>query len=162
MAALHGVSRDNLDVRAWGWLSCSMATCSSVALLRSTVGSQAFQPSASLSGDVKTDLKADVKVGETISGESSANVLFGWLNIGGDNKFADGVSYGPSTGGGMGLPLPDPVASAKAAAAYKAVKASGADLIVAPRYEVTVNDYFIFKQVSVKVTGNKGSIQSIR
>ena len=135
------------------------------ALISTTTGCVSYnvsQPSASLSGDVKTDLKADVKVGETISGESSANVLFGWLNIGGDNKFADGVSYGSATGGGMGLPLPDPVSSAKAAAAYKAVKASGADLIVAPRYEVTVNDYFIFKQVSVKVTGNKGSIQSIR
>jgi hypothetical protein len=120
------------------------------------------QPVASLSGDVKTDLKADVKVGEVISGESSTNVLFGWLNIGGDNQFADGVSYGGASGGGMGLPLPDPVSSAKAAAAYKAVKSSGSDLIVAPRYEVTVNDYFIFKQVNVKVTGNKGSIQSIR
>jgi hypothetical protein len=42
------------------------------------------------------------------------------------------------------------------------VKSSGSDLIVAPRYEVTVNDYFIFKKVNVKVTGNKGSIQSIR
>ncbi|OQR34001.1 hypothetical protein BWR59_08100 [Pseudomonas sp. Bc-h] len=120
------------------------------------------QPVASLSGDVKTDLKADVKVGEVISGESSTNVLFGWLNIGGDNQFADGVSYGGASGGGIGLPLPDPVSSAKAAAAYKAVKSSGSDLIVAPRYEVTVNDYFIFKQVNVKVTGNKGSIQSIR
>jgi hypothetical protein len=120
------------------------------------------QPTASLSGDVKTDLKADVKVGEAISGESSANILFGWLNIGGDNQFADGVSYGGAGGGGMGLPLPDPVSAAKAAAAYKAVKSSGSDLIVAPRYEVTVNDYFIFKQVNVKVTGNKGSIQSIR
>jgi hypothetical protein len=120
------------------------------------------QPSASLSGDVKTDLKADVKVGEVISGESSTNVLFGWLNIGGDNQFADGVSYGGASGGGMGLPLPDPISSTKAAAAFKAVKSSGSDLIVAPRYEVTVNDYFIFKQVNVKVTGNKGSIQSIR
>jgi hypothetical protein len=54
------------------------------------------------------------------------------------------------------------VSNAKAAAAYKAVKSSGADLLVAPRYEVTVNDYFIFKQVNVKVTGNKGSIKSIR
>ncbi|HEY0287503.1 MAG TPA: hypothetical protein VGC62_10905 [Pseudomonas sp.] len=120
------------------------------------------QPAASLSGDVKTDLKADVKVGEVIQGESSTNVLFGWLNIGGDTQFADGVSYGGASGGGMGLPLPDPISSTKAAAAFKAVKSSGSDLIVAPRYEVTVKDYFIFKQVGVKVTGNKGTIQSIR
>lgn len=136
-----------------------------VTLIATTSGCVSYnmsQLTASLSGDVKTDLKADVKVGETISGESSTNVLFGWLSIGGDNQFADGVSYGGASGDGMGLPLPDPVSNAKAAAAYKAVKSSGSDLIVAPRYEVTVKDYFIFKQVNVKVTGNKGSIQSIR
>lgn len=142
------------------WQMAAVATL--IATTSGCVSYNMSQPTASLSGDVKTDLKADVKVGETISGESSANVLFGWLNIGGDNQFADGVSYGGASGGGMGLPLPDPVSNAKAAAAYKAVKSSGSDLIVAPRYEVTVKDYFIFKQVNVKVTGNKGSIQSIR
>nr|WP_314577418.1 hypothetical protein [uncultured Pseudomonas sp.] len=142
------------------WQMAAVATL--IATTSGCVSYNMSQPVASLSGDVKTDLKADVKVGEVISGESSTNVLFGWLNIGGDNQFADGVSYGGASGGGMGLPLPDPVSSAKAAAAYKAVKSSGSDLIVAPRYEVTVNDYFIFKQVNVKVTGNKGSIQSIR
>jgi hypothetical protein len=143
------------------WAMAAVATL--IATTSGCVSYNMSQPSASLSGDVKTDLKADVKVGETISGESSTNVLFGWLNIGGDNQFADGVSYGGgSGGGGIGLPIPDPVANAKAAATYKAVKSSGSDLIVAPRYEVTVNDYFIFKQVNVKVTGNKGSIQSIR
>lgn len=142
------------------WQIAAVATL--IATTSGCVSYNMSQPVASLSGDVKTDLKADVKVGEVISGESSTNVLFGWLNIGGDNQFADGVSYGGASGGGIGLPLPDPVSSAKAAAAYKAVKSSGSDLIVAPRYEVTVNDYFIFKQVNVKVTGNKGSIQSIR
>ncbi|MDE1197509.1 MAG: hypothetical protein PW896_20700 [Pseudomonas sp.] len=142
------------------WQMAAVATL--IATTSGCVSYNMSQPVASLSGDVKTDLKADVKVGEVISGESSTNVLFGWLNIGGDNQFADGVSYGGASGGGIGLPLPDPVSSAKAAAAYKAVKSSGSDLIVAPRYEVTVNDYFIFKQVNVKVTGNKGSIQSIR
>ncbi len=42
------------------------------------------------------------------------------------------------------------------------MKSSGSDLIVAPRYEVNVQDYFIFKKVDVKVTGNKGSINNIR
>ena len=142
------------------WQMAAIATL--IATTSGCVSYNVGQPSASLSGDVKTDLKADVKVGEAISGESSTNVLFGWLNIGGDTQFADGVTYGGASGGGMGLPLPDPISSTKAAAAFKAVKSSGSDLIVAPRYEVTVNDYFIFKQVNVKVTGNKGSIQSIR
>lgn len=61
--------------------------------------------------------------------------------------------------GGLGF---DPVSAVKAAAAYKAVKASGADLIVAPRYEVSEENYFVFKKVAVTVKGNKGNIRSIR
>lgn len=142
------------------WTLAAVATL--IATTSGCVSYNVSQPAAPLSGDVKTDLKADVKVGEAISGESSTNILFGWLALGGDSQFADGVTYGAAGGSAMGLPLPDPVSNAKAAAAYKAVKSSGADLLVAPRYEVTVNDYFIFKQVNVKVTGNKGSIKSIR
>jgi hypothetical protein len=139
--------------------------CAAVAMLIATtsgcVSYNASQPTAPISGSVTADLKADVKVGEQISGESSTNILFGWLKIGGDTQFADGVAYS-GDGGGSPLAMLDPVSSVKAAAAYKAVKSSGSDLIVAPRYEVTVEDYFVFKKVNVKVTGNKGSITSIR
>lgn len=142
------------------WKFAAVATL--IAATSGCVSYNVSQPTAPLEGTVKTDLKADVKVGGTISGESSTNVLFNFLSIGGDTQFADGVAYGGASGGGMGLALPDPVSTAKAAAAYKAVKSSGADLIVAPRYEVNVKDYFIFKKVNVKVTGNKGSISIIR
>lgn len=142
------------------WKFAAVATL--IAATSGCVSYNVSQPTAPLEGTVKTDLKADVKVGGIISGESSTNVLFNFLSIGGDTQFADGVAYGGASGGGMGLALLDPVSTAKAAAAYKAVKSSGADLIVAPRYEVNVKDYFIFKKVNVKVTGNKGSINSIR
>ncbi|MDB6142757.1 MAG: hypothetical protein JWP80_1801 [Pseudomonas sp.] len=132
-----------------------------IATTSGCVSYNASQPTAPISGSVTADLKANVQVGEQISGESSTNILFGWLNIGGDNQFADGVTYG-GDGGSSPLGFLDPVSSVKAAAAYKAVKSSGSDLIVAPRYEVTVEDYFVFKKVNVKVTGNKGSIASIR
>nr|WP_246886699.1 hypothetical protein [Pseudomonas chlororaphis] len=118
------------------------------------------QPAAPIDSQVKADLKADVAVGEAISGQSSVNILFGVLKFGGDNQFADGVTYGGDTGGGLGML--DPVSAVKSAAAYKAVKASGADLIVAPRYEVSEENYFVFKKVSVTVKGNKGSIRSIQ
>jgi hypothetical protein len=68
------------------WQMAAIATL--IATTSGCVSYNVSQPSASLSGDVKTDLKADVKVGEAISGESSTNVLFGWLNIGGDTQFA--------------------------------------------------------------------------
>lgn len=138
--------------------------CAAVAtLIATTSGCVSYnmsQPTAPISGSVSADLKANVKVGEKITGESSTNILFGWLSVGGDTQFADGVTYGGA--GGSAFSLPDPISAVKAAAAYKAVKSSGSDLIVAPRYEVNVEDYFIFKKVNVKVTGNKGSIDSIR
>src|SRR5262245_6376993 len=85
------------------------------------------QPTAPLDGAVKTDLKADVTVGEQISGQSSVNILFGFLKLGGDSQFADGVTYGGESGSALGLGGLDPVTGTKAAAAFKAVKSSGAD-----------------------------------
>lgn len=120
------------------------------------------QPSSPIDSQVKADLKADVAVGEAISGQSSINILFGFLQFGGDSQFADGVAYGGESGGALGGLGLDPVSAVKSAAAFKAVKASGADLIVAPRYEVSEENYFVFKKVSVTVKGNKGNIRSIR
>ena len=136
------------------------AALSALALLTGCASQNYSQPSAPLNGEVETNLKADVKVGESISGESSVNILFGMFKLGGDSQYADGVTYGGGEGGfALGL---DPVASAKSAAAYKAVKASGADVIVAPRYEVNVEDYFVYKTVNVSVTGHKGTVTAIR
>jgi hypothetical protein len=120
------------------------------------------QPSSPIDSQVKADLKADVVVGEAISGQSSVNILFGFLKFGGDSQFADGVAYGGDGSGALGGLGFDPVSAVKSAAAFKAVKSSGADLIVAPRYEVSEENYFVFKKVSVTVKGNKGSIRSIR
>ncbi|ERI50846.1 hypothetical protein EA796_11950 [Pseudomonas sp. AOB-7] len=136
------------------------AAFSALALLTGCASQNVSQPAVPLNGTVKTNLQADVKVGEPISGQSSVNILFGVFKLGGDTQFADGVTYGGGEGGfALGL---DPVASAKSAAAYKAVKASGADVIVAPRYEVNVEDYFVYKTVNVSVTGHKGTVTAIR
>jgi hypothetical protein len=138
----------------------TIATLSALALLTGCASQNVSQPTAPLNGEVTTNLKADVKVGETITGQSSVNILFNVFKLGGDSQFADGVTYGGSEGGfALGL---DPVASAKSAAAYKAVTTSGADLIVAPRYDVHVEDFFVYKTVNVKVTGKKGTVTAIR
>jgi hypothetical protein len=138
----------------------TIATVSAFALLTGCASQNVSQPTAPLNGEVTTNLKADVKVGETITGQSSVNILFGVFKLGGDTQFADGVTYGGGEGGfALGL---DPVATAKSAAAFKAVKSSGADLIVAPRYEVSVQDYLVYKAVNVKVTGSKGTVTAIR
>jgi hypothetical protein len=109
---------------------------------------------------LQTDIKADVEVGEKISGKASVTKIL-FFTIGSDKQFADGVSYGGS-GGGMGLPFGDPVSKAKSAAAYKAVTSSGADIIVAPRYTVETDDFVVFGTINVTVEGYKGTIKSIK
>ena len=105
-----------------------------------------------------------VKVGEKISGESSAKVLFGFITFGGDNQYVDGMSYTGATSIKDSLPIPVPSLSSgmddvKSAAAYKAITNSGADVIVAPTYKTTVkNDYFVYKELEAKVEGYKGII----
>ena len=121
------------------------------------------KPSAPLQPRIVTnELRADIKVGEKINGESELNILFGWLSFGGDSNFADGVTYDGITTGGLlsGNPF-DKVPQVQSAAAYKALAPVNGDVIVSPRYEVNVDDYFIFKKIHVKVTGYKGTVNSI-
>lgn len=114
-----------------------------------------------MSGAVATDIKADIEVGEKITGTSSATKIL-FFTMSEDNQYADGITYGSGSGaGGLGGLL-DPVSAVKAAAAYKAISASGADVIVAPRYTVKKNDYFVYGTVDVTVEGYKGTIKSVK
>ncbi len=118
------------------------------------------QPSSPVSTKIEANLKADIAVGADIEGTSSLNVLFGLIKFGGDSKFADGVTY---TMGGSSALLPfDTVGPVKAAAAYNACSANGADVLVAPRYTVEIEDYFVFKTIKVTVKGKKGTLGSIK
>jgi hypothetical protein len=110
---------------------------------------------------------ANVQVGGKISGVSSAKVLFGFITIGGDNQFVDGMSYaGESASLTSSLPLPLPIPSVsdgmsklKSSATYKALESSGADVIIAPTYKTTVkNDFFVYKELEARVDGYKGTI----
>lgn len=133
-----------------------------VALLSGCMTINQNQPSAPLNPILSTNaLKADIAVGEKISAKSSMNILFGFIKFGGDNKFADGVSYSGAGDGGF-AGLIDPTSAVKSAAAYNAVKGANADIIVHPSYVLEVNDYFIFKKVTATVTGYKGTIKSIQ
>ncbi len=106
--------------------------------------------------------EADIAVGDKISGEANMIcVPFLFFTCFGDNQFADGVAYGTSAV--EGLPFIGGAASkAKQAAAYKAVKSSGADVIVAPRYEITKTDYFLFQDIRAKVIGYAGTIRGFK
>lgn len=133
-------------------LAGAMTGCSSLNVSSSPVP---------LNGSVGTDIKADIEVGEKITGQSSATkVLFFTMND--DTEFADGMEYGNGGGSAFSLGGLDPVASVKSAAAYNAISASGADVIVAPRYTVKKNDYLVYGTIDVTVEGYKGTIKSVK
>lgn len=120
------------------------------------------KPSATLQPRLVTnELRADIKVGEKVTGESSLNVLFNFISFGGDSNFADGVGFDGVSGGMISNPL-DKTPQVQAAAAYNALASTnGGDVLISPRYETTVDDFFVFKKIHVKVTGYKGTVNSI-
>ncbi|MDG5500800.1 hypothetical protein [Marinobacter sp. BGYM27] len=113
-----------------------------------------------LAGTVGTDINADIEVGEKITGTSSATKIL-FFTVGGETEYADGVAYGANSGSSP-LAALDMVAPVKAAAAYNAIKGSGADVIVAPRYTVKKKDYFVYGTIDVTVEGYKGTIKSVK
>lgn len=139
-----------------------VVTC--ILMLGALTGCSTMNMSASsmpLTAPIETDVKADVQVGEKITGESSVTqVLF--FTLGAPTEFADGVAYGGGGGGGSMLFGGGAVGAAKAGAAYQAITSSGADVIVLPRYTVKEKNYFLFKKIDVTVDGYKGTIKSVR
>lgn len=136
---------------------------SSILLAGAMTGCSSLNVSSSpvpLNGSVDTDIKADIEVGEKITGASSATKIL-IFTLSDDNEYADGMTYGNGGGGGLGGLL-DPVSAVKSAAAYNAISASGADVIVAPRYTVKKNDYVVYSTIDVTVEGYKGTINSVK
>ena len=125
---------------------------------KSTLASATSTPLA-VTEDIRpldADITVDTK--NKISGQSKT-LYFLFFRLSGDSKYAEGVDY--STRSGLTGLFSAKVNKAKAAAAYKAVKSSGCDVIVHPNYEVDVEDYVFFKKINVKVTGYAGTINRI-
>jgi hypothetical protein len=113
--------------------------------------------SPSLKQEVTTEFKADVEVGKKTTGKSTTTVILGFIKLG-DSQFADGVSYGTgfsfSLGGAEG---------AKSAAAYKAIKAANADILVAPTYIVKEEGFGpIYTTIEAEVTGFAGTVKGVK
>ena len=114
------------------------------------------QPSSQLVSNVEAPLKADLKVGQRISGTAKTIQILGLFDFG-PNKFADGVNYGT----GWQIILFDTFSAIKAAAAYEAISTSHADVIIAPRYAIDTKNYFLFKTTIATVSGYKGTLNSV-
>ena len=102
-------------------------------------------------------IKPDIEVSkDKITGKSNVNCLFGIFTWG-VNKEAAGVDFGSRNvsmfGGANTL--------AKNGAAYDACNKANADILVAPRYDITTQDYFVFKKIDCEVKGFPGKLNSI-
>ena len=113
--------------------------------------------SAPMTATLESNQIANIKSGPKVTAESNAKVILGFITLSEDNKYADGVNYaGQSTL--PGLSFFDSASKVKSAAAYKAVKSSNADVLVAPVYETEENNYILWKDVKAKVTAYPGKI----
>ena len=99
-----------------------------------------------------TNINANVKVGDKITGTAKSRLLLGFFVLSGPTEFADGVFSSL-----VANPL-NPTGSIKAAAAYNAISESGADIIVNPQYVVTINRSIIYTTIEVTVSGYNGKI----
>ncbi len=92
---------------------------------------------------------------ERVSGEAKVNVLFGLFAWGDTSSFADNATLAASDSifGAFLAWIPNAKEIAAKAAFYNACTASKSDAVVAARYEIKTDDYFVFKKMNVKVSG---------
>ncbi len=138
-------------------LLASIAICSGCSTLHIN------KPSLPLEGKVTAELRADIKIGDKISGTASETKILKFITLGSPDKFMDGVYS--SSGGSLplgNLPFMGADGDLISAAAYNAVTGSGADVIIAPQY-IKENYSFLglYETKKVTVTGYKGTIKTL-
>jgi hypothetical protein len=110
----------------------------------------AYAPKAEIN-PIRANVEVDMN--KKLVGESTSS-YFLIFQVGGGNKFADGMSYSSDTNFSFLFKAREN--KTKSAAAYNAIQNSEADIIVHPNYVVEIHDYLLFKQIKVKVTGYAG------
>ena len=120
---------------------------------------------------VKAELDATISVGENISGTGSETVLFFFFRWPGTRYIAEGNSVdlnssSPSSFMASGIteslnPF-NIVQHAKGQAVYDAITSSNADVIINPKFTITVQDFLFYKTVKCDVTGKKGTVKTIK
>lgn len=100
---------------------------------------------------------------ERVSGEAKVNVLFGIFAWGDTSAFADNATLAASDSifGAFFAWLPNAKEIAAKAAFYDACKTSNSDAVVAARYEIQTDDYFVFKKMNVKITGFPATLTGV-
>ena len=127
------------------------STLSACSMVTQSVQTPVLEPT------IQHNKQANIQVGRRVVASAHGTVLFGFLSLSPENHFAEGVNYGVAS-----TPLWDFAGGLKAAAAYKAIRSDNADILLAPVYEVQVNDYFLWKTYKVSVKAYTGHITGIR
>jgi|TARA_Y100001960_G_C14713027_1_gene848061 hypothetical protein len=114
-------------------------------------------PAARLDPSLSSENEVKVIVGSKVSATSEGTVVLGFMNFMDDDKYADGVVYGGDKGSWF-----DTTSKIRSAAAYKAMRKSGADVLVAPTYVTEVHEYLLWRHVTVTVNAYKGRIAGFK
>ncbi|NOQ15740.1 MAG: hypothetical protein GQ581_01640 [Methyloprofundus sp.] len=146
----------------------TLALATGIALTTGCASRNASEYSSPLRpGDVTAhQLEADIAVGGKISGEASGTTIL-WLFSFGPDKFAEGVNYSvagknSALGGFFNFFSSfNSTNDIKNAAAYDAITKSSSDIIIAPKYILDVQNYFLWKEIHATVSGYKGTITKI-
>ncbi|MDR0535278.1 MAG: hypothetical protein LBG65_02835 [Puniceicoccales bacterium] len=122
--------------------------------------------SAGIKATTAVIFQPDVEVGKKVSGEATVTEILGFIQIGAD-KQANGVNYGLQGAGATSIISSifgeGGIDKAKAAAAYVAITSNpNTDLLVAPTYIVSTEDFVVFKRHTARVSALQGTIRKVR
>ena len=113
---------------------------------------------------VNAPMNADVFVdtSKKITGYAYGGYLFNLFKLSGDNKYADGITYGANNSNTI-FTLLGHVEEVKAMAAYNALQGTGAEILVYPRYVIEESTWNPFwKSIKVKVIGYPGKVVNLK
>lgn len=109
---------------------------------------------------MEVQVEPEIEAGnQMVEGNATVSCLFGLFTWGVGSQ-ALGVNY--TNNGVSGGLFTSPADIAKNGAAYNACADAKADLLLAPRYNLTVMDYFVFKTIKCEVKGYPGVLKSIK
>tara|TARA_Y100000590_G_C15528926_1_gene942373 strand:- start:201 stop:665 length:465 start_codon:yes stop_codon:yes gene_type:complete len=132
------------------------------------------QPTNSFDIKVTSNLKADINVGDDITGKGTETIILWFFRLPGKRFKAEGniAAYSSSSPSTTKIPIVSSIfnsinvfnviENAKGQAIHDAITLANADLIINPKFTITEDDFFIFKTVKCEVKGKKGTIKSIK
>lgn len=108
---------------------------------------------------MQAEVKPEIEAGKhMVDGRAKVNCLFGIFTWGAESQ-AVGINYGGSSGSGF---FTSPADVARNGAAFQACSDAKADLLLAPRYNLTIKDYIVFKTIDCEVKGFPGKLKSVK